>query len=46
MDVGVDLNAKCAIMCHKTVLIPGDDEESTRETMMMIVKRSIFVNLV
>ena len=26
MDVGVDLNAKYAIMCHKTVLLPEDDE--------------------
>ena len=29
MDVGVDLNAKYAIMCRKTVLIPENDEEST-----------------
>ena len=28
MDVGADLNAKCAIMDRKTVLIPGNDEES------------------
>ena len=27
MDAGVDLNAKYAIMCRKTVLIPKDDEE-------------------
>ena len=29
MVVGVDQNAKYAIMCRKTVLIPEDDEEST-----------------
>ena len=29
MDVGVGLNAKYAIMCRKTVLIPQNDEEST-----------------
>ena len=29
MDVGADLNAKFAIMCRKTVLIPQNDEEST-----------------
>ena len=28
MDVGGDLNAKYAIMCHKTVLIPENDKES------------------
>ena len=29
MDVGVDINAKYAILYHKTVLIPENDEEST-----------------
>ena len=29
MDVGVDLNAKYALMCRKTVLIPEDDKEPT-----------------
>ena len=29
MDVGVDLNAKYAIMCRKTVIIPENDEETT-----------------
>ena len=27
MDVGVDPNAKYAIMCRKTILIPEDNEE-------------------
>ena len=33
MDVGVDLNAKFAIMCRKTVLIPENDEESTHSDL-------------
>ena len=28
MDVGVDRNAKFAITCRKTILIPENDEES------------------
>ena len=30
MDVGADLDAKPAIMCRKTVLIPENDEESAQ----------------
>ena len=28
-DAGIDLNAKYAIMCRKTVLIPENDKELT-----------------
>ena len=38
MDIGVDLNAKYAIMCRKSVLIPEHDDSDifsgTSETMM------------
>ena len=37
MDVGVDLNAKYAIMCRKTVLIPENDEESTHSAPLAFV---------
>ena len=33
LDVGVDLNAKYAIMCRKTVLISENDEESTHSCL-------------
>ena len=34
MEVGEYLNAKYAIMCRKTILIPGNDEESTHQGML------------
>ena len=39
MDVGVDQNAKYVIICRKTVLIPGNDEESSMK-LCFIVKEN------
>ena len=33
MNVGIGLNAKYAIMCRQTVLIPENDEESTHSDL-------------
>ena len=43
MDVGVDLNAKYAIICRKTVLIPEKNEESTHSGLRPTLSLTIAI---
>ena len=46
MDVDVDLNAKYAIMCHKTVLILDNDEESLIIATVLAERAERVTNLI